>query len=61
MPTFKKTMEPIDVAIEEGHIHIRQAYPGEQDTSVVILHPEQIDLLIKWLKQAQTLLLQDQR
>ena len=37
---------------DKGYICIEQEDFGN-DASVIILHPEQIDLLYKWLKEAK--------
>lgn len=38
---------------EKGYICISQDDPGQLEEDVVILHPEQVDLLIKWVLEVK--------
>lgn len=45
---------PFEVkATEEGYICISQDAGSFDDDDVILLHPEQVDLLIKWLNDVR--------
>lgn len=49
----EREMQQIKVYVsDESYICISQDHFGGDD-SVIVIHPEQIDLLIKWLKEAK--------
>ena len=57
---FEKKVEQMRVSTnEEGEILIVQDDPHNED-SVIILQPEQVDMLIGWLKEARESLNQNQ-
>jgi hypothetical protein len=37
---------------DENNVCIKQEYPND-DESIIILHPNQVDTVIKWLKEAK--------
>ncbi len=52
--SFERRMEQIKVGVDQqsSYIYIIQDYPG-QDSSVVLVPPDQIDSLCKWLQEAK--------
>ncbi len=49
---MKKEMREISITTDEEKIFITQPVPMNDDDTVVIL-PEQVDILIEWLKEAK--------
>ena len=50
----EKEMQQIKVyCTEAGLIAMSQPFPGEDD-AIIIISPEQVDTLVKWLKEAKT-------
>ena len=47
-----RTMHPVEVSVENGLIYITQESHGTYD-QVVCLHPDQVDILIRWLQEAR--------
>ena len=50
---MKKRTEPIEVEVVEGSIHIRQPDPMGNTDGVVVVSPDQVVLLIEWLREAR--------
>ncbi len=50
---MKRRMSELEVSLEEGCIYIRQAELGEDLANTIQVYPEQVDLLIAWLKDAK--------
>jgi hypothetical protein len=46
---MKKTMYELEVLAEKGEIFIRQ---GVQEEQVIVLSPDQVPVLAKWLEEA---------
>lgn len=38
---------------EDGYIYIEQSAGGFEDSDLIKIHPEQVDILIKWLINAK--------
>lgn len=49
---MEKTLQEISVYTNENYICIKQPTMNEDD-AIVAVNPEQIDILIKWLKEAR--------
>jgi len=49
---MKKTMYDVSVTSQDDVIYIEQPSIDDQNESVM-LHPEQIDLVVRWLKEAK--------
>lgn len=47
-----RAMHPVEVSVENGLIYITQESHGTYD-QVVCLHPDQVDILIRWLQEAR--------
>lgn len=51
---MNKDMFDLNVSTtEDGKICISQSAPFEEDDDMIIFHPEQSDLLIKWILEAK--------
>lgn len=46
-----KRMEPVEVSTKDGLVRLLQPVFGGRD-DVILLRPEQIPLVIKWLREA---------
>jgi hypothetical protein len=50
---MRKKMEEVEVAVQDdGSIFITQPMHGNDD-AIVSISPEQVDTLVKWLKEAE--------
>jgi hypothetical protein len=49
---FNKTAQEIRVYAENGNVVIEQPWFGRDDQSIWI-NPEQVDMVIQWLKEAK--------
>ncbi len=56
---MEKSAYDFKVSCEDNFIHITQIDLGHDDSSIII-HPEQVDLLTKWLNEAKEQLLKDE-
>jgi hypothetical protein len=50
---MKKKTEEIEVEVVEDSIHIRQPDPAGNNDGLVIVSPDQVVLLIEWLREAR--------
>jgi len=57
---MKKTMYDVSVASQDGIIFIEQPSQDENG-ECVMLHPEQIDLVIKWMREAKSEIIKRQK
>jgi hypothetical protein len=49
---MKKVMMPVEVRHEDGNVIIEQRDPLGNDDAMVVLTPDQIPLVVKWLGEA---------
>lgn len=55
-------MDAIEVYVSESNqIVIKQDSASRQETSLVIIHPEQVDTVVNWLREAQAEIQEDRR
>jgi len=50
---MKKEMLEVSVYTSDSSVFIEQPYPGYHEPSTIVLSPEQIDIVITWLKTAK--------
>jgi hypothetical protein len=47
-----KRMTAVEVSVHDGDIYVSQLDPQGDNDQCVILHPEQVPVVIKWLREA---------
>ena len=57
---MKKTMYDVSVTSEDEVIYIEQPSIDDQSESIM-LHPEQVDLVVKWLREAKNEILKKRK
>ena len=50
---MKKEMFEIEIDTRQGKIYLTQPYPAGGEEHIVIIDPDQVDTLIKWLEEAR--------
>ena len=50
---MKKQMLEVRVYTKDSEVIIEQPYPFHTAPSMIILSPEQIDIIVSWLKEAK--------
>ncbi len=50
---MNKKMEEVAVSTNDGLIEIDQPSNQNNNDYPIIIHPDQVDLLVKWLQEAQ--------
>ena len=50
---MKKEMAAIRVTTDSGMIHISQPDPIDEITPLIIIPPDQVDVIVKWLQEAK--------
>ncbi len=51
--SFSKKLEAVEVNIQDGKVRVVQAGLAPEEDQVISLYPEQVDLMIQWLREAK--------
>jgi len=46
-----KRMTAVEISIQDGDVYVFQVDPQGNNDQCIILHPEQVPLVIKWLRE----------
>jgi len=57
----KKTAYEFEVTSEDGDILIQRSVSLGHEKEMIVIHPDQVDLLIRWLQEERASLQQSQK